>query len=63
LIFRAAEDRFESSFWRSNQWAPKTEHQIDLKNKTTTEQVKAGMKTAGENLEDAGYKVKDGVTP
>jgi uncharacterized protein YjbJ (UPF0337 family) len=34
----------------------------DLKNKTTTEQVKAGMKTAGENLEDAGYKVKDAAT-
>jgi uncharacterized protein YjbJ (UPF0337 family) len=35
----------------------------DLKNKSTTEQVKAGMKTAGENLEDAGYTVKDTVTP
>jgi len=34
----------------------------DLKNKTTTEQVEAGMKTAGENLEDAGYKVKDAAT-
>jgi uncharacterized protein YjbJ (UPF0337 family) len=34
----------------------------DLKNKTTTEQVKAGMKTAEENLEDAGYKVKDAAT-
>jgi uncharacterized protein YjbJ (UPF0337 family) len=33
----------------------------DLKNKTTTEQVKAGMKTAGE-LENAGYKVKDAAT-
>ena len=34
----------------------------DLKNKTTTEQVKAGMKSAGENLEDEGYKVKDAAT-
>ena len=30
-IFRAAEDRFESSIMRSNQWAPKTEHQIEPK--------------------------------
>jgi uncharacterized protein YjbJ (UPF0337 family) len=35
----------------------------DLKNKSTTEQVKAGMKTAKKNLEDAGYKVKGTVTP
>jgi uncharacterized protein YjbJ (UPF0337 family) len=35
----------------------------DIENKTTTDQVKAGMKTAGENLEDAGYKAKDAVTP
>jgi uncharacterized protein YjbJ (UPF0337 family) len=34
----------------------------DLKNKTTTEQVKAGMKTAGENLEDAAHKVNDAAT-
>jgi uncharacterized protein YjbJ (UPF0337 family) len=33
----------------------------DLENISTTEQVKAGMKTAGENLEDAGYEVKDAV--
>ena len=35
----------------------------DLENKSTTDQVKAGMKTAKKNLEDAGYKVKDAVTP
>jgi uncharacterized protein YjbJ (UPF0337 family) len=35
----------------------------DIENKSTTDQVKAGMKTAGENLEDAGYKVKDAATP
>ena len=35
----------------------------DLKNKSTTDQVKAGMKTAKKNLEDAGYKVKDAVAP
>ena len=35
----------------------------DLKNKDTTEQVKAGMKNAGEDLKDAGNKVKDAVTP
>ena len=34
----------------------------DLENISTTEQVKAGMKTAGENLEDAGHKVKDAAT-
>jgi uncharacterized protein YjbJ (UPF0337 family) len=35
----------------------------DLENKSTTDQVKAGMKTAKKNLEDAGYKVKDAVNP
>jgi uncharacterized protein YjbJ (UPF0337 family) len=32
----------------------------DLKNKGVTDQAKAEMK---KNLEDAGYKVKDAVTP
>ena len=35
----------------------------DLQTKSTTDQVKAGMKGAVENLEDAGYTVKDTVTP
>jgi len=29
----------------------------DLENKSTTDQVKAGMKTAGEDLKDAGHEV------
>ena len=35
----------------------------DLQKKSTTDQVKAGMKAAVENLEDAGDTVKDTVTP
>ena len=35
----------------------------DHKNRTTADQVKAGMKTAAKNLEDAGYKAEDAVTP
>jgi uncharacterized protein YjbJ (UPF0337 family) len=34
----------------------------DIENESTTDQVKAGMKTAGEHLGDAGYKAEDAVT-
>ena len=35
----------------------------DLKNKGKTDQAKAGLKNAGEDLKDAGHKVKNAVTP
>jgi len=34
----------------------------DLKNEGKTDQAKAGMKNVGEDLKDAGHKVKDAVT-
>jgi uncharacterized protein YjbJ (UPF0337 family) len=34
----------------------------DLKNKGKTDQAKAGMKNAGEDVKDAAHKVKDAVT-
>jgi uncharacterized protein YjbJ (UPF0337 family) len=34
----------------------------DLENKGRTDQAKAGMKDAGEDLKDAAHKVKDAVT-
>ena len=34
----------------------------DLKNKGKTDQAKAGMKNAGEDLKDAAHKVKDAIT-
>ena len=34
----------------------------DLKNKGKTDQAKAGLKNAGEDLKDAADKVKDAVT-
>jgi uncharacterized protein YjbJ (UPF0337 family) len=34
----------------------------ELKNKGKTDQAKAGMKSSGEDLKDAGHKVKDAVT-
>ena len=34
----------------------------DLKNKGKTDQAKAGMKDAGEDLKDAADKVKEAVT-
>ena len=34
----------------------------DLENRSTAEQVKAGMKNAGKDLKDAEHRVKDTVT-
>jgi uncharacterized protein YjbJ (UPF0337 family) len=34
----------------------------DLKNKGKTDQAKASLKNTGEDLKDAGHKVKDAVT-
>ena len=34
----------------------------DLKNKGKTDQAKAGMKNAGEDVKDAAHKVKDAIT-
>jgi uncharacterized protein YjbJ (UPF0337 family) len=34
----------------------------DLKNKGKTDQAKAGMKNAGEDVKDAAHKVKDAAT-
>jgi uncharacterized protein YjbJ (UPF0337 family) len=35
----------------------------ELKNKGKTDQAKAGLKNAGEDVKDAAHRVKDAVTP
>jgi hypothetical protein len=57
-----ASNRAQDPKGRVTKAVGRTSGNSDLENKTTTGQVKAGMKAAGENPEDAGYKVKDAAT-
>ena len=53
-------NRAEDAKGRDKEAADTIAGNRDLKNKGVSDQAKAGMK---ESLEDAGYKVKDVVTP
>ena len=57
-----ASNRAQDAKGRAKEAAGSVTGNRDLKNKGKTDQAKAGMKNAGEDVKDAAHKVKDAIT-